>query len=124
MDLHDILIKYKGLIISFSILLLSILVSILLFSLVPLIGRQNNSNQMEYAGTENYLRPALNVMDFQLQDFNENFNTPGVYYKRPMLEKWDKEQVKKFWIPVEQILLRRIQKENEKDVEAIFSAVD
>lgn len=120
----EILTRYRGLVISFSILLLSILISILVFSLMPLMNKATPVSDEDYVPEKLLPVPEITLSDYELEDFNTRFENPGVYYKRPVLKKWDKEQVQKFFIPVEKVLLDMLEKENEKVINDIFSPLE
>jgi hypothetical protein len=65
---------------------------------------------------------ALTVQDFILPGGVER-DGDQPYLLRPRLERWGKEQVDRFWIPLEEIALDLIRRENDRRIEKLFEGI-
>lgn len=83
-----------------------------------------SSGSDEYSSETGVESPERQLPDFEFEEYTRNFQSPGLYYKRPVLEKWDREQVEKFWIPVETVILDRLEEQNKVEIEKIFSNLE
>jgi hypothetical protein len=65
---------------------------------------------------------ALSVQDFILPRDVEGDN-PGPYLMRPRLERWQEEQVNRYWIPLEDIAADLVRRENDRRIEKLFEEI-
>jgi hypothetical protein len=45
------------------------------------------------------------------------------YLLRPRLERWREEQVNRYWIPLEEIALDLVRRENDRRIEELFEGI-
>jgi hypothetical protein len=45
------------------------------------------------------------------------------YLLRPKLDRWRDEQVNRYWIPLEELALDLVRKENDRRIEALFEEI-
>jgi hypothetical protein len=65
---------------------------------------------------------ALNVQDFILPR-NVEGDSPEPHLLRPRLERWQEEQVNRYWIPLEDIALDLVRRENDRRIEKLFEDI-
>jgi hypothetical protein len=65
---------------------------------------------------------ALTVQDFILP-LNVKGDSPEPYLQRPRLERWQEEQVDRYWIPLEDIALDLVRRENDRRIEELFEDI-
>ncbi len=65
---------------------------------------------------------TLSVQDFMLpREVKGDSSEP--YLLRPRLERWGEEQVKRYWIPLEEIALDLVRRENDHRIEELFEDI-
>jgi hypothetical protein len=64
----------------------------------------------------------LSVQDFVLPRTIQPDST-GPYLLRPRLERWGEEQVDRYWIPLEEITLDLLQRENDRRMKELFEDI-
>jgi len=74
----------------------------------------------EQAAPEASSRPA--VHDFILE-IEPPEAKPKIHLFRERLSRWSEEQVKRYWIPLEQVALDILQRENDKRMEELFQGI-
>jgi hypothetical protein len=72
---------------------------------------------MDLGGTE-----ALGVQDFMLPR-DAGGDDPEPYLLRQRLERWQEEQVNRYWIPLEEIAADLIRRENDRRIEELFEDI-
>lgn len=65
---------------------------------------------------------ALSVQDFMLPREVKG-DSPEPYLLRPRLDRWGEEQVKRYWIPLEDIALDLVRRENDRRIEELFEDI-
>ena len=45
------------------------------------------------------------------------------YFLRPKLERWREEQVNRYWIPLEELALDLVRKENDRRIDTLFEEI-
>jgi hypothetical protein len=65
---------------------------------------------------------ALTVQDFILPE-GIGDEAPGPYLLRSPLKRWSEEQVDRFWIPLKEIALDLVQRENDRRIEELFEGI-
>lgn len=66
-------------------------------------------------------RPFLSDFIIYENKLQESFT--GVIYSRPPVTQWTDEEVRKYWIPPEEIAIEHLQQESEKIIMDIFADV-
>ena len=66
---------------------------------------------------------ALRYSELILDADLESDDQAGLFYSRPQMDRWSEEQVRRFWIPPEQIVLEILQRENDLIVEDILADI-
>ncbi|UCF98970.1 MAG: hypothetical protein JSV89_05380 [Spirochaetaceae bacterium] len=65
---------------------------------------------------------ALSIHDFMPpQVAQEDSSEP--YLLRPKMDRWTEEQVKRYWIPLEEIAMDLIRRENDRRIEKLFEDI-
>jgi hypothetical protein len=77
-------------------------------------SQAQGSTGMDLGGAE-----ALGVQDFMLPR-DVGGDTPEPYLLRQRLERWQEEQVNRYWIPLEEIAADLIRRENDRRIEELF----
>lgn len=65
---------------------------------------------------------ALGIQDFILE-FEEERTQPAIYPFRERMSRWTKEQVRRYWIPLEQVVLDIVSKENDRRIEELLKGI-
>ena len=65
---------------------------------------------------------ALSVQDFILPR-NVKGDSSEPYLLRPRLERWQEEQVNRYWIPLEDIASELVRRENDRRIEKLFEDI-
>jgi hypothetical protein len=65
---------------------------------------------------------ALRVQDFILPE-KPGGDSSEPYLLRPPLERWGEQQVKRYWIPVEDIAADLVRRENDRRIEELFEDI-
>jgi hypothetical protein len=65
---------------------------------------------------------TLTVQDFMLPQ-NVKEDSPEHHLLRPKLERWREEQVGRYWIPLEDIALDLVRRENDRRIEKLFEEI-
>ena len=65
---------------------------------------------------------TLGVQDFILPG-NVKGDSPEPHLLRPRLERWREEQVSRFWIPLTDIALDLVRRENDRRIEELFEDI-
>ena len=76
------------------------------------------SRSEESAGKDS----VLTVQDFLLPE-NPDVGGSGPYLLRQRLERWSEQQVQRYWIPLEDIALDLVVKENDRRIESLFEDI-
>lgn len=50
-------------------------------------------------------------------------NRAAPYYLRPKLDRWGAEQVNRYWIPLDELALDLVRKENDRRIELLFEEI-
>lgn len=75
------------------------------------------------APTRSELSPMrLRARDFILDEPVEE-PQPEIYFFRPPLARWSEEQVKRFWVPLNEVVLEMLKRENDRRFEKMFEGV-
>ncbi len=74
------------------------------------------------AGTASGADDLLSVQDLILP-MRVQGNSGEPYLLRPKLDRWRDEQVNRFWIPLEELALDLVRKENDRRIEALFEEI-
>ena len=64
----------------------------------------------------------LRARDFILDEPIEE-PQPKIFFFRPPLARWSEEQVKRFWVPLNEVVQEILRKENDRRVEKLFEGV-
>ncbi len=64
----------------------------------------------------------LRAPDFILDEPIEE-PQPKIFFFRPPLARWSEEQVKRFWVPLNEVVQEILRKENDRRVEKLFEGV-
>jgi hypothetical protein len=68
-------------------------------------------------------RPALlRTRDFILEEPVEE-PQPEIFFFRPQFSRWTEEQVERFWVPLDEVLLEHLRRENDRRIEKLFEGV-
>ena len=118
----DIFYRYQKLFITFAFLILTIILSLIVIPLSQQIETDRREAAVAPAVEQNNFR--LNIQDFQFEDYTTTFSEAGIYYKRPVLQQWSREQVKNYWVPVDQIILGIVEEEHQEEITEIFAKID
>ena len=68
------------------------------------------------------LADTLSVQDFILPQTVKG-DSPEPHLLRPRLERWQEEQINRYWIPLEDIARDLIRRENDRRIEELFEGV-
>ena len=74
------------------------------------------------AGTASGTEDLLSVQDLILPMSLQGHGA-GQYFLRPKLERWGDEQVNRYWIPLEELALDLVRKENDRRIEMMFEEI-
>jgi len=74
------------------------------------------------AGTASGTEDLLSVQDLILPMSLQGHGV-GQYFLRPKLERWGDEQVNRYWIPLEELALDLVRKENDRRIEMMFEEI-
>jgi hypothetical protein len=66
--------------------------------------------------------PRLRARDFILEEPVEE-PSPEVFFFRPPQPRWSEEQVKRYWVPLDEVILETLRRENDRRVERLFEGV-
>jgi hypothetical protein len=103
--------------------------------LVLLSGTGAGGTNVGAAGTAVPAAPApeagptdIGVADLILPDEIEPYSSQAPsagppYLLRPPLTRWSEEQVQRYWVPLKEIALDHIRRENDRRVEELFEGV-
>jgi hypothetical protein len=80
------------------------------------------ANEWSRSGMEMGSRGPLTVQDFFLPESVQP-DDAGPYLLRRRLDRWSEEQIRRYWIPLEDIALDLIQRENDRRIEALFEDI-
>jgi hypothetical protein len=64
----------------------------------------------------------LAARDFILEEPVEE-PQPEIYFVRPQFSRWSEEQVERFWVPLDEVLLEHLRRENDARIEKLFEGV-
>ncbi len=74
------------------------------------------------AGTASGADDLLSVQDLILP-MRVQGNSGEPYLLRPKLDRWRDEQVNRYWIPLEELAMDLVRKENDRRIEALFEEI-
>jgi hypothetical protein len=98
----------------------------LLVTLVVLLaaGRKDSAPvAAQQASPRAETRPArLRARDFILDEPKEE-PQPDIFFFRPRFSRWSEEQVRRFWVPLDEVLLEHLRRENDSRIEKLFEGV-
>lgn len=75
-----------------------------------------------WAGTASGADDLLSVQDLILP-MHVQEDSAGPYFLRPKLDRWRDEQVNRYWIPLEELALDLVRKENDRRIETLFEEI-
>jgi hypothetical protein len=64
----------------------------------------------------------LRARDFILEEPVEE-PSPEIFFFRPPLPRWSEEQVKRYWVPLNDVVLEILRRENDRRVQRLFDGV-
>jgi hypothetical protein len=62
---------------------------------------------------------GLRTRDFILEEPVED-PQPDIFFFRPRFSRWSQEQVERFWVPPDEVLLEHLSRENDERIEKLF----
>ena len=81
-----------------------------------------DSGTRRSAGTTFGSEDLLSVQDLILPMPFQGDRT-AQYFLRPKLDRWGDEQVNRYWIPLEELALDLVRKENDRRIEMLFEEI-
>lgn len=85
-------------------------------------GRSAAAREVPVSSIEQIIDDLLSVQDLILpMRVQEDRAEP--YLLRPKLDRWQDEQVNRYWIPLEKLALDLVRKENDRRIEALFEEI-
>lgn len=104
-----------------ALFVLSVIVTLAV--LLPAGGRRSEPAAEPEAAARGEPSPLkLRARDFILDEPVEE-PQPEIYFFRPPLARWSEEQVKRFWVPLNEVAQEILRQENDRRVEKIFEGV-
>jgi hypothetical protein len=101
-----------------GLFLLSALITLAVLS----SGRSGAAGEVPVSSIEQITGDLLSVQDLILpMRVQEDSAEP--YVLRPKLDRWRDEQVSRYWIPLEELALDLVRKENDRRIEALFEEI-
>ena len=89
----------------------------------PVSSAQQMIDDFSMRGTQaRQSEGALSVQDFMLPRHLKE-DSPEPYLLRPRLDRWREEQVKRYWIPLQDIALDLVRRENDRRIEELFEGI-
>ena len=75
-----------------------------------------------WSGSGSSADDTLSVQDFFLPE-GEKAGASAPHYLRPRVSRWSDEQVNRYWIPLEEIALDLVGRENNRSIEQLFEEI-
>jgi hypothetical protein len=92
---------------------------------VLLAASKRGGNPLTKPQTSVRIEPSplcLRARDFILEEPVEE-PSPEIFFFRPPLSRWSEEQVRHYWVPLDQVVLETLRRENDRRVEKMFERV-
>ena len=93
-----------------------------LITLIILITADPTAKQNEFAEASQSDFEAMSLHQFMLPPAEVGYKSRP-YLWRERIQRWADEQVERYWIPLNKIVLEIIIKENDKRIEEIFEGI-
>ncbi len=85
-------------------------------------GRSAAAREVPVSSIEQIIDDLLSVQDLILP-MRVQEDRAELYLLRPKLDRWQDEQVNRYWIPLEKLALDLVRKENDRRIEALFEEI-
>lgn len=85
-------------------------------------GRSAAAREVPVSSIEQTIDDLLSVQDLILP-MRVQEDRAELYLLRPKLDRWQDEQVNRYWIPLEKLALDLVRKENDRRIEALFEEI-
>lgn len=86
------------------------------------VPRSDDSSIRRWAETASGAGDLLSVQDLILP-MRVQKDSAEPYFLRPKLDRWRDEQVNRYWIPLEELALDLVRKENDRRIEKLFEEI-
>ena len=110
-----------AIVLGIGLFLLSCLVTLLV------LGARKGGGREEAQAAESGKTAPEEGVSLSWSDFIASYEQPTApsppYLLREPLRSWSQEQVKRYWVPLDDIARQMIKKENDRRIEELFSAI-
>ena len=116
---------FKGISLNRIFFISGLAIIIVLITIVLILIFTGNPRENVITDTsENTQKSGLTISDFYLDNELQQFFEKKIYPYRDHASGWSKEEVNKFFIPVDEILYEYFKKNNDNYIKEIFDSVE